>query len=133
MTVWCGNMDHEVKTLLDALEEIKEHGYFASDAWDWFEIEEINDYEDFETFLHSDIPRVIVDIARSANVSIHNIYHLRDDVKMPEYIVLLEWDGEEYTLELDVITEGDACTVFIVGGEKGWVEIPPYYHPVYLL
>jgi hypothetical protein len=126
-------MEHEVVTLLDVLGEIKRRGYFARDAWDWFEIEEISDFEDYETILHNDIPGVIVDIARSANVSIYNIYHLKDDVKMPEYIVLLEWDGEEYTLELDVIMEDDACTVFIVGGEKGWVEIPPYYHPVYLL
>jgi hypothetical protein len=124
----------ENETLLVALREIRKRGYFDHDAWDWFDIEvEIDNWEDHETVLHNDIPEAIEDIVKSANVTIYNIYHLKDDVKMPEYIVLLEWDGEDYTLELDITEEDGAYTVFIVGGMKGWVEIPPYYHPIYPL
>jgi hypothetical protein len=125
-------MDDEIKTLLDALREIRKRGYFDSEVWDWFDIEvEINDWEDHETVLHNDIPEAIEDIARSANVSVHNIYHLKDEIRLPEYILLLEWDGEGYTLELDVLREDGAYTIFIVGGMKGWAVIPPYYHPIY--
>ena len=119
-------MEHEVLTLLDALEEIGRHGYF--DAWDWFDIE-VEYWEDYESVIHNDIPEAIKDIITSANASVYNIYHLRDSVRMPEYVVLLEWNGEKYALELDIID----CTIYIVGGMKGWAEIPPYYHPIYPL
>jgi hypothetical protein len=123
-------MEYEVLTLLDALEEIERRGYFDH-AWDWFDIGDSEEYEreDYEAILHNVIPEVIMDIANDAGVYVYNIYHLKDDVKMPEYIVLLEWDGERYTIELDIVD----CTIYIVDGMKGWVEIPPYYHPIYPL
>jgi len=124
-------MEHEVLTLLDALEEIGRHGYFDH-AWDWFDIE-VEDWEDYESVLHNDIPEAIKDIITSANASVYNIYHIKDEIRLPEYIVLLEWGGEDYTLELDITGEDGAYTLFIVGGMKGWAEIPPYYHPIYPL
>jgi hypothetical protein len=122
-------MEYEVLTLLDALEEIERHGYFDH-TWDWFDIEDLEeDYEDYEALLHKDIPDIITDIANDADVSIYNIYHLKDEVRMPEYLILLEWNGEKYTLKLDIVD----CTIYIVDGMKDWAEIPPYYHPIYPL
>jgi hypothetical protein len=123
-------MEYEIKTLLDALRDIRKRGYFDHDVWDWFDIE-VEDWEDYESVLHDDIPEAIKDIAKAASVTIYNIYHLKDEIRLPEYIALLEWDGEVYTLELDITEEDGLYTVFIVGGMKGWMEIPPYYHPIY--
>jgi hypothetical protein len=118
---------YETLTLLDALEEIKRRGYL-DEVYDWFDIE-YDEGEDYETILHNVIPETIIDIANDADITIHNIYHRKDDVKMPEYIILAEWNGEKYTLELDILD----YTVYIVGGMKGWTEIPPYYHPIYYI
>jgi len=126
--------ERDVKTLLDALELIDERGWFDADAWDWFDIDaEIMDWDNYKEFLHSDIPQVIRDICRAVD-AYASIYHLRDDVGMSEYIVLIEKDGKRYTLMLDLDMDCDdgecTATVWIVDGEKGWIDIPVYYHPV---
>jgi len=126
--------EDDVKTLLDALELIDERGWFDADAWDWFDIDaEIMDWDNYKEFLHSDIPQVIRDICRAVD-AYASIYHLRDDVGMSEYIVLIEKDGKRYTLMLDLDMDCDdgecTATVWIVDGEKGWIDIPVYYHPV---
>jgi len=127
--------EHDVETLLDALELIEESGVFDSNvAWDWFDIEaEIKDWDDYREFLHRDIPEAIEEICRAVNAHA-SVYHLKDGVDMPEYIVLIEHNGKRYTLmlDLDIDCDDEACgaTVLIVNGEKGWIEIPVYYHPV---
>jgi len=123
---------HDVEMLLGALELIEERGWFDADAWDWFDIEaEISDWDDYRELLHRDIPEAIEEICRAVN-AYASVYHLRDGVDMPEYIVLVEWNGKRYTLmlDLDVDCDDEECTatVLIVDGEKGWVDIPVYYH-----
>jgi hypothetical protein len=120
-------MKRRVMALLNALEEIQEVGYsyLAWDLLDTSDLEKV--YDSHGTVLHRGIPSVIADMARDANVTVHRIYHLIDGVKMPEYLVLVEWNGEKYTLELDIID----YILYVIGGTKGWIEIPPCYHPVY--
>jgi hypothetical protein len=127
--------ERDVETLLDALELIDRKGFFNSNvAWDWFDIEaEIRSEDDYRELLHRDIPEAIEEICRAVN-AYASVYHLKDGVDMPEYIVLIEKDGKRYTLmlalDMECDDEGCTATVLIVDGERGWVDIPVYYHSV---
>jgi hypothetical protein len=129
---------YEVRTLLNAIKRIEEKGWFNCDPWVWFDIEaEVNSWDDYEKLLHNDVPEEVTAICKEAGLSAE-VHHLRDDVDLWEYIVLLSDDnGREYTLMLN-ITE-DFCddgegpqlyTVWIVDGEKGLLKVPVYYHQV---
>jgi hypothetical protein len=128
-------MDEE-RVLLEALEEIKKRGFFDHNSpWELFDME-IETWDDYEDLLHEDIPSEIREICKRIGATA-SIYHLRDDVGMPEYIILIERDGEEYTLMLGLSEdfcdddEGPALyTILITDGLRGWVEPPIYYHPV---
>jgi hypothetical protein len=125
----------EVETLLEALELIDSSGFFDSnEAWEWIEFEdEIKSEDDYKELIHRAIPNAIEDICRAVN-AYASVYHLKDGVDMPEYIVLIEKDGKRYTLMLDLdiecYDEVCAATVLIVNGEKGWIDVPVYYHEV---
>jgi hypothetical protein len=125
--------EHDVETLLDALELIDSEGVFDSNvAWDWFAIEtETLSENDYVELLHHDIPSLIYWICRAVD-AYASVYHLKDGLDMPEYIVIIERDGKRYTLmlglDIECDDEGCTATVLITDGEKGWIDIPVYYH-----
>jgi hypothetical protein len=125
--------EHDVEILLDALELIDSEGVFDSNtAWDWFAIEtETLSENGYVELLHHDIPSIISEICRAVD-AYASVYHLRDNVDMPEYIVLVERDGKRYTLmlalDMECDDEGCTATVLITNGEKEWIDIPVYYH-----
>jgi hypothetical protein len=133
-------MDEE-RVLLKALEEIRRNGWFNRNVpWELFEVEaEIRDWDDYERLLHEDIPSEIREVCKKIRATA-SIYHLKDDVNLPEYIVLIKRGRGKCTLMLGLSDE--TCyddgeeepiyyyTVLIVDGVKGWVEVPVYYHPI---
>jgi hypothetical protein len=123
--------------LIEVLKEIDEVGRFDHEPWDWFEVEaEVEDWEDYGRLLHEDIPNMIVENCGKIDATA-SIYHLKDDVNMPEYVVLIDKDGEKYTLMLgitdDEYDDGSyrTYTIWIMDGLKGWIEVPVNYHQLY--
>jgi len=122
---------NEETTLIEALELISKHGFFNTNSpyeLMTYEDTEFNDWDDYTNFLHREIPNDIWEICKKVNAQV-SIYHLKDDVTMPEFIVLIEKDGKRYTLMLDIVDNGN-IDVVIVDGVLGWIEIPVYYHEV---
>jgi len=121
----------EETTLIETLELIERNGFFNTNSpyeLITYEDTEFNDWDDYTNFLHTEIPNDIREICKKVNAQV-SIYHLKDDVTMPEFIVLIEKDGKRYTLMLDIVDYG-SIDVVIVDGVFGWIEIPVYYHEV---
>jgi len=122
----------EETTLIEALELITKHGFFNTNSpyeLITYEDTEFSDWNDYTKFLHEEIPNDIGEICKKVNAQV-SIYHLKDDVTMPEFIALIEKDFQRYTLMLDIIDYDGCIDVVVVDGVIGWIEIPVYYHEV---
>ena len=126
----------DAKELLELLDIIDKEGRFNRDVWTWIKWEEVGEFkddDDLDKFLHEEVPEVIKSVAREIGARAY-VYHKKDAVPGPEYIVLLKRGGKKYTLEVDCDPyepeEKGTCTLFIVDAWRGWSEPTVHYHPI---
>jgi len=113
----------------------------ALERKDWVEVwktliedlDPIEDWKDYGVLLHEDIPSVLREMLRECGVELLGLYHLKDDVRLPEYIAVLRLGENVYTVEFDVdadVAAGEVTllAVRITGGLLAYLL--PYYHTV---
>jgi hypothetical protein len=118
----------------EAIEKAREYG-------DWVEVEEvlvedletIEGWDDYSTLLHEDIPNVLKRIFKECGVELLGLYHLKDDVALPEYVAEVRIGNETYAIELDVDIDTEAGEVTLLAVRACYSTISgllPYYHMV---
>jgi len=123
---------HEFKEIIQELEKdgivVRDiHGTLIEDV-------EIRNEKDWNEVYHNEIPALIREVLREIGFEC-KIMHLKDDVRLPEYLVKLYKDGKYFGyLELDVDYDHELNEVILllVRGYKEPipVELIPYYHYV---
>jgi len=118
----------------EALKRARERG-------DWVEVwktlieglDPIEDWKDYGVLLHEDIPQVLREVLGECGVELLGLYHLKDDVQLPEYVAEIRFGDGVYTAEFDVDidTEAGVVTLLAVRLVHGMVSgLLPYYHAV---
>jgi len=96
------------------------------------------DWELHAEVLHEWVPEALRELMSEAGVRNVAVYHLKDDIQAPEYVVdgVAELDGREarVTIYLDVLVDyesGEATLLYarVFAGEPP-ASLLPYYHPV---
>jgi hypothetical protein len=92
---------------------------------------------DYDTLLHKDIPNALREIFEECGMELLALYHLKDDVNLPEYVAKVRLENEthatELTIELDVDIDMEAGEVTLLAMRltRGAADgLLPYYHPV---
>jgi hypothetical protein len=122
--------------LRELIEEAKRHGSSEDDLYiTVFEDAWIKKEDQYERYIHKEIPLLLRDILRFLRFQGIRIYHKKDDVPGPEYLIEMIRGHAQYVMETDIIYDD-------VGGEWDlmWIRITknakiaegylPYYHEV---
>ena len=118
----------------EALKRARERG-------DWVEVwktlieglDPIEDWDSYSVLLHRDIPQALREVLGECGVGLLGLYHLKDDVQLPEYVAEICFGDGVYTAEFDVDidTEAGVVTLLAVRLVHGMVSgLLPYYHVV---
>ena len=102
---------------------------------DWVEIEEVliedldpvRDWDDYRALLHRDIPQALRKVLGEC-AEILGLYHLKDELCLPEYVAELSFSGNVYTAELDVCVDAEVSEVTLLA-----VRLTPGLAPAGLL
>jgi len=97
------------------------------------DLDPIEDWKDYGVLLHEDIPSVLREMLRECGAKVVGLYHLKDDVQLPEYVAEIRFGDGVYTAEFDVDidTEAGVVTLLAVRLVHGMVSgLLPYYHAV---
>jgi len=93
----------------------------------------IRSWEDFKEILHEDIPEFLLRNFKEAGLEVIDIYHRKDDIQAPEYVVVTN-DG---MFEVDVVFdwEGDHIAQVYISYVRKYnykPKITPFgYHSIY--
>ena len=125
-----------VLELRELIEKAKRRGEAEDDLYEMiFEDVEIEDEDDYEEYLHEEIPELLYRILRFLRFQGIVIYHRKDDINAPEYLIEAVRGRTPYVFEVDVEYDD-------VGGEWDllWLRVTknakiaegylPYYHEV---
>jgi len=125
-----------VLDIRELVEEAKKHGEAEDDLYEMiFEDVEIEDEDDYVKYLHEEIPELLYRILHFLRFQGITIYHRKDDINAPEYLIEAVRGQTPYVIEIDVDYDD-------VGGEWDlmWIRITknakiaegylPYYHEV---
>jgi hypothetical protein len=96
------------------------------------------DWDLYDELLHEWVPEALKELLSEAGVRNAAVYHLKDDVQLPEYLAegIAEVDGDRFpvvlSLEVDVDHECGEVTLLGATIYKGELAegILPYYHLV---
>ena len=123
---------HEFKEIIQELEkeefiEREVHETLIEDI-------EIRNEKDWNEIYHNEIPALIREVLREIGFEC-KILHLKDDVKLPEYLVELYRDGKYFgylELDVDYDHEVNEVTLLLVRGYKESIPVGLilYYHYV---
>ena len=123
---------HEFKDIIQELEKdgivVRDiHGTLIEDI-------EIRTEKDWNEVYHKEIPALIREVLREISFEC-KIMHLKDDVRLPEYLVELYRDGKYFgylELEIDYDHELNEVILLLVRGYKESIPVGliPYYHYV---
>jgi len=102
---------------------------------DWVEIEEVliedldpvRDWDDYRALLHRDIPQALRKVLGEC-AEILGLYHLKDELCLPEYVAELNLDDEVVTAEIDVSVDDEAGEVTLLA-----IRLTPGLAPAGLL
>jgi len=125
-----------VLDLRELVEEAKKYGEAETEVGDAiFEDVEIGDEDDYVEYLHEEIPELMRRILRFLRFQGIVIYHRKDDINTPEYLVETMRGRTPYVFEIDVNYDDGAGEWELV-----WVRVTkdaevkkdylPYYHEV---
>jgi len=125
-----------VLDIRELVEEAKKHGEAEDDLDEMiFEDVEIEDEDDYVKYLHEEIPELLYRILHFLRFQGITIYHRKDDINAPEYLIEAVRGQTPYVIEIDVDYDD-------VGGEWDlmWIRVTknakiaegylPYYHEV---
>jgi len=125
-----------VYELRELIEDAKRHGEAEDDLYEMiFEDVTIKNEKQYERYIHKEIPLLLRDILRFLRFQGIRIYHKKDDVPGPEYLIEALRGHAQYVMETDIIYDE-------IGGEWEilWIRIVrdaeinkdylPYYHEV---
>jgi len=125
-----------VLDIRELVEEAKKHGEAEDDLDEMiFEDVTIKNEKQYERYIHKEIPLLLRDILRFLRFQEIRIYHKKDDVPGPEYLIEMIRGHGQYVMETDIIYDE-------IGGEWEilWIRITknakiaegylPYYHEV---
>jgi len=125
-----------VLDIRELVEEAKKHGEAEDDLYEMiFEDVTIKNEKQYERYIHKEIPLLLRDILRFLRFQEIRIYHKKDDVPGPEYLIEMIRGHGQYVMETDIIYDE-------IGGEWEilWIRITknakiaegylPYYHEV---
>jgi len=122
--------------LRELIESAKRHGESEDDLFiTVFEDVWVKKEDQYERYIHKEIPLLLRDILRFLRFQGIRIYHKKDDVPGPEYLIEMIRGHAQYVMETDIIYDD-------IGGEWEilWIRITknakiadgylPYYHEV---
>jgi hypothetical protein len=125
-----------VLDIRELVEEAKKYGGSEDDLYTTvFEDVTIKNEKQYERYIHREIPLLLRDILRFLRFQGIRIYHKKDDVPGPEYLIEMIRGHGQYVMETDIIYDD-------IGGrwELIWIRITknakiaegylPYYHEV---
>jgi hypothetical protein len=125
-----------VLDIRELVEEAKRRGEAEDDLYEMiFEDVEIEDEDDYVEYLHEEIPELLYRILHFLRFQGITIYHRKDDINAPEYLVAAMRGRIPYVFEIDIDYDD-------IGGrwELMWIRIVsnaeinkdylPYYHEV---
>jgi hypothetical protein len=125
-----------VLEMRELVEEAKRHGESESDPYTTiFEDVTIKNERQYENYMHREIPELMRRILRFLRFQGIVIYHRKDDINTPEYLVAAMRGRIPYVFEIDIDYDD-------IGGrwELMWIRIVrnaeinkdylPYYHEV---
>ena len=97
------------------------------------DLETIESWDDYGTLLHEDIPNVLKRIFKECGVELLGLYHLKDDINLPEYVAEVRIGNETCAIELDVDIDTEAGEVVLLAVRACYSTMSgllPYYHLV---
>ena len=125
-----------VLDLRELVEEAKKYGVAEDEIGTTiFEDVELRDEDDYVKYLHEEIPELLYRILHFLRFQGITIYHRKDDINAPEYLIEAVRGQTPYVIEIDVDYDD-------VGGEWDlmWIRVTknakiaegylPYYHEV---
>jgi len=125
-----------VYELRELIEDAKRHGEAEDDLYEMiFEDVTIKNEGQYERYIHKEIPELLYRILHFLRFQGITIYHRKDDINAPEYLIEAVRGKTPYVFEIDVDYDD-------VGGEWDlmWIRITknakiaegylPYYHEV---
>ena len=125
-----------VLDIRELVEEAKKHGEAEDDLYEMiFEDVTIKNEKQYERYIHKEIPLLLRDILRFLRFQGIRIYHKKDDVPGPEYLVEAMRGQSSYAFEVDtnyddISGEWELLWVRVVRNAEISKDYLPYYHEV---
>jgi hypothetical protein len=124
-----------VLDLRELVEEAKKYGVAEDEIGATiFEDVEIEDEDDYVKYLHEEIPELLYRILHFLRFQGITIYHRKDDINAPEYLIEAVRGQTPYVIEIDVdyddVGEWDLMWIRITKNAKIAEGYLPYYHEV---
>jgi len=122
--------------LRELIEEAKRHGSSEDDLYTTiFEDVTIENERQYENYVHREIPELMRRILRFLRFQGIVIYHKKDDINAPEYLVTATRGRTPYVFEIDVnyddgAGEWELAWVRVVKNAEINKDYLPYYHEV---
>lgn len=124
-----------VQELKEIIQELEKEEFIEREVHETLiEDIEIRTEKDWNEVYHKEIPAIIREAMREIGFEC-KIMHLKDDVRLPEYLVELYRDGKYFgylELEIDCDHELNEVILLLVRGYKESIPVGliPYYHYV---
>jgi hypothetical protein len=124
-----------VLEIRELVEEAKKHGEAEDDLYEMIEDVTIKNERQYERYIHKEIPLLLRDILRFLRFQGIRIYHKKDDVPGPEYLIEMTRRHTQYVMETNIIYdeisgEWEILWIRITKNAKIAEGYLPYYHEV---